>query len=116
LYSRADEALYVLGQDYEGQIVRMRNLPTCDAHGLPRGCATEGLKARYSADLAKHASEAYDKILTRYPMMDRSDDAKRRLTALHQPIPAHQGGGRAEQSRTRQPERGHDSSEKRWDC
>jgi len=87
LYSRADEALYVLGQDYVGQITRMRNLPTCDAHNLPRGCATEGLKARYSADLAKHASEAYDKILTRYPMMDRADDAKKRLTALHQPIP-----------------------------
>src|SRR5579862_1818378 len=87
LYSRADEALYMLGEDYEGQILRMRSLPTCDAHGLPRGCATEGLKARYIADLAKHAAEQYDKILTRYPMMDRAEDAKKRLTALHQPIP-----------------------------
>jgi outer membrane protein assembly factor BamD len=87
LYSRADEALYLLGQDYEGQITRMRSAPTCDAHGMPRGCATEGLKARYIAELTKHAGEAYDKILTRYPMMDRSDDAKKRLTALHQSIP-----------------------------
>src|SRR6202034_4908619 len=38
LYSRADEALYLLGQDYEGQIARLRTAPTCDAHGLPRGC------------------------------------------------------------------------------
>jgi outer membrane protein assembly factor BamD len=87
LYSRADEALYLLGQNYEGQIARMRSAPTCDVHGLPRGCATEALKARYIGELAKHASEAYGKILTRYPMMDRSDDAKKRLAALHQPIP-----------------------------
>jgi len=87
LYSRADEALYVLGQNYEGQITRMRSAPTCDVHGQPRGCATEALKARYTDELTKHAAEAYDQILTRYPMMDRSDDAKRRLTALHQPIP-----------------------------
>src|ERR1700719_3901065 len=87
LYSRADEALYLLGQDYEGQITRLRTAPTCDAHGLPRGCATEALKARYIGEQTKQASAAYDKILTRYPMMDRSDDAKKRLTALHQPIP-----------------------------
>ena len=87
LYSRADEALYLLGQDYEGQLTRIRNAPTCDAHDLPRGCLREEIKSRYIGDLTKHASEAYDKILTRYPMMDRSDDAKKRLTALHQPVP-----------------------------
>jgi outer membrane protein assembly factor BamD len=87
LYSRADEALYLLGQDYEGQITRMRTAPTCDVHGLPRGCATEALKARYIGELTKNASEQYSKILARYPLMDRSDDAKKRLAALHQPIP-----------------------------
>jgi len=87
LYSRADEALYLLGQNYEGQIARVRSAPTCDAHGLPRGCVLEAAKARYIEQLSKKASEAYDKILTRYPMMDRSDDAKKRLTALHQPVP-----------------------------
>ena len=87
LYSRADEALYVLGQDYEGQIARLRAAPTCDAHGLPRGCATEALKSRYIGDLSKHAAEEYGKIITRYPLMDRAEDAKKRLTALHQPVP-----------------------------
>jgi outer membrane protein assembly factor BamD len=87
LYSRADEALFLIGQDYEGQIARMRNAPTCDAHGLPRGCGTEKGKAQMIQELTKDASEQYDKILTRYPMMDRSDDAKRRLEALHQPVP-----------------------------
>jgi outer membrane protein assembly factor BamD len=87
LYSRADEALFLLGQDYEGQITRMRTAPTCDVHGLPRGCATEALKARYIGELTKNAAEQYSKILTRYPLMDRSDDAKKRLAALHQPVP-----------------------------
>jgi len=87
LYSRADEAEYLLGQNYEGQIARVRAAPTCDAHGLPRGCTPETAKAGYIEKLAKHAAEAYSRILTRYPMMDRSDDAKKRLAALHQPIP-----------------------------
>jgi outer membrane protein assembly factor BamD len=87
LYSRADEALYLLGQDYEGQITRVRSAPTCDAHFLPRGCTTEAAKAEWIGKLTKHASEEYAQILTRYPMMDRSDDAKLRLAALHQPIP-----------------------------
>src|ERR1700729_1658952 len=87
LYSGADEALYLLGQDYEGQIARLRTAPTCDAHGLPRGCATEAVKGRYIGELTKKASEEYSRILTRYPLMDRSDDAKKRLASLHQPIP-----------------------------
>ena len=90
LYSRADEALYLLGQDYEGQIARIRSAPTCDVHGLPRGCISEAQKAKmgpYLENLTKSAAEAYGKILTRYPVMDRADDAKKRLEALHQPIP-----------------------------
>jgi outer membrane protein assembly factor BamD len=87
LYSRADEALFLLGQDYEGQITRVRSAPTCDAHFLPRGCTTEANKAVWVGKLTQDASEEYAKILKRYPLMDRSDDAKRRLEALHQPIP-----------------------------
>ena len=87
LYSRADEAEYLLGQNYEGQITRVRNAPSCDAHGLPRGCVLEAKKAQAIEPLVKQAALAYSNILTRYPMMDRADDAKKRLTALHQPIP-----------------------------
>jgi len=87
LYSRADEALYLLGQDYEGQITRLRSAPNCDAHGLPRGCSSEAVKSRYIEELTKKAAENYSLILTRYPIMDRADDAKKRLAALHQPIP-----------------------------
>src|SRR2546430_14853213 len=33
------------------------------------------------------AAEAYSRIVTRYPLMNRVDDAKARLEALHQPVP-----------------------------
>jgi hypothetical protein len=39
------------------------------------------------ADFTKGAAAAYDRILTRYPVMDRADDARTRLLALHQPVP-----------------------------
>lgn len=87
LYSRADEAEYLLGQNYEGQIARIRSAPACDAHGLPHGCLNEAAKSRAIEPLTKQAAQAYSKILTRYPMMDRTEDAKKRLAALHQPIP-----------------------------
>jgi outer membrane protein assembly factor BamD len=87
LYSRADEALYFLGQNYEAQIQRIRSAPTCDEHGMPRGCTNEAGKAKYIGELTKEASAQYSKIITRYPLMDRYDDARKRLTALHQPIP-----------------------------
>jgi outer membrane protein assembly factor BamD len=76
LYSKADEALYLLGQSYEGEIAMMRARPI-----------NEAAKARMIADFTKGATEAYDRILTRYPVMDRADDAKARLLALHQPVP-----------------------------
>ena len=87
LYSRADEAAWLLGQNYEGQMARLRSTPTCDVKGLPHGCTTEAAKAKYYEQFTKNAAEAYDKIITRYPLMDRADDARKRLAALHQPIP-----------------------------
>jgi len=87
LYSKADEALYLLGQNFEGEIVRMRAAPTCTKPGVPPGCTMEGAKAAMIQQFTKDASDAYSKIITRYPIMDRVDDAKKRLAALHQPIP-----------------------------
>jgi len=87
LYSRADEAEYLLGQNYEGQMARLRATPTCDVHDMPRGCTREAAKAKFVDELTKEAAEAYSKLITRYPMMDRADDARKRLTALHQSIP-----------------------------
>jgi outer membrane protein assembly factor BamD len=76
LYSAADEALFLLGQSYEGEVsmLRLRKL-------------NEAAKARMIADFNKDAAAAYSKILTRYPLMERAEDAKARLEALHQPVP-----------------------------
>jgi outer membrane protein assembly factor BamD len=87
LYSRADEALYLLGQIYEAQIAQVRARPTCKAFNQPPGCGGETAKASTIAVLTKDAAGAYSQIITRYPVMDRGDDAKKRLAALHQPIP-----------------------------
>jgi outer membrane protein assembly factor BamD len=77
LYSRADEALYLLGQSYEGEITMLRQ----------RGRMDEAAKSRLIDEFTKKAAEAYSRILTRYPLMDRADDAKARLQELHQPVP-----------------------------
>ena len=76
LYSQADEALYVLGQSYEGQIENIR-----------RSRFNEAAKARGLEMATRGAADAYSRILTRYPLMNRADDAKARLIALKQPVP-----------------------------
>src|ERR1700676_2780992 len=87
LYSRADEALYVLGQNYEGQVAQMRARATCVKTSPQPGCVGEQIKANMIEELTKEAAGAYSQIITRYPVMERGDDAKKRLAALHQPIP-----------------------------
>jgi outer membrane protein assembly factor BamD len=76
LYSHADEALYLLGQCYEGEVTVLRSK-----------AFNETAKARAIESNVKNATDAYSKILTRYPVMDRAEDAKKRLEALHRPIP-----------------------------
>ncbi len=88
LYSRADEALYLIGENYEAEIARVRARPVCVAFNTPPGCAgRESDKGAMIAVLTKNAAAAYSQIITRYPAMEREEDAKKRLAALHQPIP-----------------------------
>jgi outer membrane protein assembly factor BamD len=89
LYSQADEALFLLGQNYEGQIAQLRARPICKAANTPPGCIGGGEtdKAKYIAEWTRQAAAAYSQIITRYPVMERGDEAKKRLAALHQPIP-----------------------------
>jgi outer membrane protein assembly factor BamD len=77
LYSGADEALYLLGQSYEGEIDLLRRRPNVQ----------EVDKSRMIETLTKSASDAYTRIIKRYPAQDRALDAKARLEALHQPVP-----------------------------
>ena len=76
LYSGADEALYLLGQCYEGEVAILRSKPF-----------EETSKAKMIEAYTKRAADAYSRILTRYPMTDRVPDAKARLEALHRPVP-----------------------------
>ena len=76
LYSQADEALYLLGQAYEGEIAMVRSRK-----------ANEVAKARMIQEFTNGAAESYSRIVTRYPLMNRMEDAKARLEALHQPVP-----------------------------
>jgi outer membrane protein assembly factor BamD len=77
LYSGADQALYLLGQSYEGEIDLIRK----------NGRLNEVAKSKMIEELTAEASEAYGRIIRRYPAMDRALDAKARLEALHQPVP-----------------------------
>ncbi len=76
LYSGADEALYLIGGSYERQIELAR------ASTLP-----EVAKGRLTKEFTDAAAAAYSRIITRYPAMDRVDDARQRLQALHRPVP-----------------------------
>jgi outer membrane protein assembly factor BamD len=95
LYSKADETLYLLGQSYEGEIAAVQRNAAMQRQQLERRGkvdekwikAEELARERMISDFTAKAAEAYGKILTRYPVMYRSDDAKLRLEALHQPVP-----------------------------
>jgi outer membrane protein assembly factor BamD len=96
LYSKADETLYLLGQSYEGEIAMIQRMAAQERQQMERRGkkvdekwikAEELARERMISDFTSKAAEAYGKILTRYPVMYRSDDAKLRLEALHQPVP-----------------------------
>src|SRR5438270_2275951 len=76
LYSQADDVLYMLGQTYEGEIDLVRAQP-----------APEAVKSKLITEFTKSAAAAYSKVITRYPAMERADDARNRLVALMQPVP-----------------------------
>jgi outer membrane protein assembly factor BamD len=77
LYSKAPDALYMLGDIYEREIQRTR-----DSRGM-----NEGIKAKFITDATNRAVDAYSRILLNYPVTDRADDAKRRLQVLGRPVP-----------------------------
>ncbi|HVJ04203.1 MAG TPA: outer membrane protein assembly factor BamD [Candidatus Saccharimonadales bacterium] len=76
LYSKSDEALFMLGQCYEQQAERTRQVNAPDA-----------LKQKLIKGYLDNAAQAYDKIVTRYPAMPRYQDARSRLSAIDRPVP-----------------------------
>jgi len=75
LYSGVDDALYMLGQAYEREAERSRAIKD------------EAERAKRVKHFDDQAAAAYDRILTRYPVMGRAKDARARLEALHRPVP-----------------------------
>lgn len=76
LYSSADEALYLLGQAYDGQAGTVR-----------LGRFNEVQKANLLRDLENKAAEVYTRLIKRYPIMPRAADAMVRLNEMKRPVP-----------------------------
>jgi len=78
LYSSAEEALFMIADSYEGQIRMLR---------ANRAFTDEAKKGQLIKEWTDGAANAYDRIITRYPITGRADDAKKRLAELKRPIP-----------------------------
>ena len=90
LYSKADEALYLIGQSYEGEVALAKR-PEVVAREKKlteeQRKLYEKQREQLSTDAIAKAVAAYDRVLTRYPVMEASDAAKARLEALKMPVP-----------------------------
>jgi len=96
LYSKSDQVLLGIGDAYAGQAHNIRIAPN-----LP-GALRERLVAVYQ----DRAAQAYDKVITRYPMAPHVEDARDRLVAMNRPVPEPTEAAIAEsdaEERSRQP-------------
>jgi outer membrane protein assembly factor BamD len=76
LFSGSDEALFMLGQIYEQQSNVIRNSQLKEAQ-----------KGELIRKWTNKATDAYTRLITRYPVTDRAGDAKARLQSLNRPVP-----------------------------
>ncbi|HXR38281.1 MAG TPA: outer membrane protein assembly factor BamD, partial [Terracidiphilus sp.] len=96
LYSKSDQVLIGIGDAYAGEARNVELTPN-----LP-GAIKERLRTMYQ----DKAAEAYDKVITRYPMAPHVEDARDRLVAMNRPIPEPTQAAIAEsdaEERSRQP-------------
>jgi len=77
LYSKSESALYMLGDSYEHEIELTRA-----SKRLP-----ESAKGKVLQEFAENAARAYSRIVSRYPTSPEAEDAKKRLVAMHLPVP-----------------------------
>jgi outer membrane protein assembly factor BamD len=98
LYSKSDELWITIGDAYAGEARQVQM-----AKGLP-GAVRERLQQVY----LDRAAAAYGKVITRYPMAPRVEDARERLIAMNRPVPEPTQEAIAEndaEERSRQPVR-----------
>ena len=77
LYSKSDELWLTIGDAYAGEARSIQG-----AKQMP-GAVRERLEAVYF----DKAAAAYGKVITRYPMAAKVDDARDRLVAMNRPVP-----------------------------
>jgi outer membrane protein assembly factor BamD len=96
LYSKSDQVLLGIGDAYAGQAHNVQIAP-----GLP-GAIRERMHIMYE----DKAAQAYQKVITRYPMAPHVEDARDRLVAMNRPVPEPTEAAIAEsdaEERSRQP-------------
>ena len=96
LYSKSDLALLTIGDAYAGEAHLVQMSPNLSA------AVRERMRSLY----LDKAAAAYDKVITRYPMAPRVEDARDRLVAMNLPIPEPSAAAVAEsdaEERSRQP-------------
>jgi outer membrane protein assembly factor BamD len=77
LYSKSDQVLIGIGDAY-----------SLEAHNIAISSRVPGaVRERLVAEYQDKAAEAYNKVITRYPMYPHVDDARDRLVAMNRPIP-----------------------------
>jgi outer membrane protein assembly factor BamD len=76
LYSEADDALMMLGRCYENEATLIKNSKMLEA-----------MKIRLVKEYQSNAADAYSRLIQRYPVSDRADDARAQLKGLGRPIP-----------------------------
>ena len=79
LFSKADDALFMLGDTYERQAQRLR------VAKFPQD--REEAKNKLIRQNLDAAAAAFSRIVTRYPVMPRASDAAKRLAAMGLPVP-----------------------------
>jgi outer membrane protein assembly factor BamD len=98
LYSKSDMVWLTIGDDYAGEAKKVQ-----EAVGMP-GAIRERLEQVYF----DKAAAAYAKVITRYPMAPRVEDARDRLVAMNRPVPEPTDAAVAEndaEEKSRQPVR-----------
>jgi outer membrane protein assembly factor BamD len=104
LYSKSDLALLSIGDAYAGEAHSVQMAP-----GLP-GAVRERLRSMYQ----DRAAEAYAKVITRYPMAPRVEDARDRLVAMNRPVPEPTAAAIAESDAEERSRQGLHFTDKTW--
>ncbi|MFL6439806.1 MAG: outer membrane protein assembly factor BamD [Terriglobales bacterium] len=76
LYSQADDALLMLGRSYQSEATLIKNSKLLEAP-----------KMRLVKQYQTEAANTYARIIERYPLSDRAEEARSNLKDLGQPIP-----------------------------